>query len=68
MYQKRGAPTADAMTTTDDDNRAIPMSEALKKCVSKGVDESALHECIAVYTNNGVLMLDRHDRIIFTMT
>jgi len=44
------------------------MVDAQKKCVSKGVDETALDECIQVYTNNGVLMVDRHERIIFTMT
>jgi hypothetical protein len=63
MYQKRVGAGAE-----DDNDRSIPMAAAQKKCVSKGIDETVLDECIQVYTNNGVLMVDRHDRIIFTMT
>ncbi|MFH4975466.1 hypothetical protein AB6A40_002175 [Gnathostoma spinigerum] len=50
-----------------EEDAAISMQAAIKKCLAKGVPEEALQQCIKVYSNSGVLMVDRQQRIIFTV-
>ncbi|VDM92945.1 unnamed protein product, partial [Litomosoides sigmodontis] len=52
---------------SDDENRSLPLQSVLKKCLAKGISEEVVHECISTYTANGVLMLDRQQRIVFTV-
>ncbi|KAK6113248.1 DNA replication licensing factor mcm7-B [Brugia pahangi] len=52
---------------SDDENRSLPLQRVFKKCFAKGISEEVVQECINTYTANGVLMVDRQQRIVFTV-
>uniref|UniRef100_A0A1I8EVB8 DNA helicase n=1 Tax=Wuchereria bancrofti TaxID=6293 RepID=A0A1I8EVB8_WUCBA len=52
---------------SDDENRSLPLQTVFKKCFAKGISEEVVQECINTYTANGVLMVDRQQRIVFTV-
>uniref|UniRef100_A0A1I7VQ02 DNA replication licensing factor MCM7 n=1 Tax=Loa loa TaxID=7209 RepID=A0A1I7VQ02_LOALO len=52
---------------SDDENRSLPLQAVFKKCFTKGISEEVVQECINTYTANGILMLDRQQRIVFTV-
>ncbi|KAM3715918.1 DNA replication licensing factor mcm7-A [Dirofilaria immitis] len=49
------------------ENRSLPLQTVFKKCFAKGISEEVVQECINTYTANGILMLDRQQRIVFTV-
>ncbi|VDP14355.1 unnamed protein product, partial [Onchocerca flexuosa] len=52
---------------SDDENHSLPLQTVYKKCFAKGISEEVVQECINTYTANGILMLDRQQRIVFTI-
>nr|CDP92779.1 Bm9143 [Brugia malayi] len=52
---------------SDDENRSLPLQRVFEKCFAKGISEEVVQECINTYTANGVLMVDRQQRIVFTV-
>uniref|UniRef100_A0A915J4U6 DNA replication licensing factor MCM7 n=1 Tax=Romanomermis culicivorax TaxID=13658 RepID=A0A915J4U6_ROMCU len=50
-------------------NMEISMTEAAKKCRAKGLDIKVLNECLDVYGQQGVMMVNQNKtKIIFTMS
>ncbi|VDM43347.1 unnamed protein product [Toxocara canis] len=58
----------DLYHATSGDDRAVALQEAISRCISKGISEEAVLQCIDMYTANGVIMVDRQKRIIFTVS
>ncbi|KAL3990843.1 DNA replication licensing factor MCM7 [Acanthocheilonema viteae] len=52
---------------SDNEDRSLPLQAVFKRCFAKGISEEVVQQCINTYTANGVLMLDRQQRIIFTV-
>lgn len=53
--------------TKGDENRSLSLQTVFKRCLAKGISEDVVQECIDTYTANGILMLDRQQRIIFAV-
>ncbi|VDK21352.1 unnamed protein product [Anisakis simplex] len=58
----------DLYHASSQDQHAVPLQDAFNKCASKGIHDDIVQQCIDTYTANGVFMLDRQKRIIFTVS
>lgn len=52
---------------TNGPDTPIDVSVAVQRCARKGITEEVLKKSIETYTANGIIMLDRQNRILFTM-